>query len=370
MADKKSTPSCEYCDKRGVPILPLRYAIALPKTGAPVVTNKPSIDIPEVAGQYTLRTLRSGYLNVYDEARKHWDHYFVTPEGYFFKLNATPGTPAVFPKKPFNCPDESHRAIASCITIPNAKKATNVWLAFSDVQWTAAVQKQHEAADYRKQHMRCVDVKAYTASVDAKHCLPIKDVSSKVIEYVLDKSASKKAIGFSPFLADDRKGKSQRLIEECERLAPGKAFAVVVADAPGIAAELDHLMTQSASDFANHRDRKHPLMISSAILQVKDALYPQTYNAEENAANFLADEEERNPYSALSEKQLEKLRTVTPAQVRTATDNAWKTKYRTKFNEDAMEKWQEKFKAEDKDFQEKIITPLAKALIAWLDSAP
>jgi hypothetical protein len=368
MADKKSTPSCDYCEKRGLPILPLRYAIARPQKGAPIVTNKPSINIPDSAGQYTLRILRSGYLNVYDEARKHWDHYFVTPDGYYSKLNTKPGAVIVTPKEPFNCKLEGHREIASCITIPNAKKATNVWLAFSDVQWTEAVQKQHDAADYRKQHMRCVDVKAYAASVDAKHCLPIKDVSSKVIEYALDQSASKKAIGFSPFLADDRKGKSQRLIEECERIAPGKAFAVVVADAAGIAAELDHLMTRSASDFANHRDRKHPLMVSTAILQFKDALYTQTFESEENAANYLADEEERNPYSSFSEKQLEKLRTVTPAQARTATDNAWKTKYRTKFNEDAMEKWQVKFKAEDKDFQEKIIIPLAKALLAWLES--
>jgi hypothetical protein len=372
-----NNPNCEYCDKRGVPILPLRYAIAFSNTGAPQVTNKPSIEITAAAGQYTLRTMRSGYLNVFDEARKRWDEYFVTPDGYFFKIHKTKGQPLVLPKKPFNCPDEGHRAVASCITIPDAKNATKVWLAFSDVQWTEAVRKKHDSVDYRKQHMRCVDVKAYTASADAEHCLPIKDVGSKVAEYVFDKAVAHKSLGFSPFSPVVRKGQSQRLIEECERLAPSKGFAVVLADAAGIAAELDSLMTMHASNFANHDSRKRPLMVSSAVLQIKEAIHSQAIQAEEQAAEELAREYITQPdiLSLISsdarqrrEKQYEALRTVTHAEAEKAANRVWKEKYSTKFNEQAMNAWRAQFEKESKAFDEKIITPLAKALIEWLDS--
>ena len=58
---------CEFCDKRGVPILPLRYAIAPAGAGAPAVATV-GIVPSATAAHYTRRLLRAGYLYVYDVA--------------------------------------------------------------------------------------------------------------------------------------------------------------------------------------------------------------------------------------------------------------------------------------------------------------
>ncbi|WP_155295273.1 T6SS effector BTH_I2691 family protein [Chromobacterium violaceum] len=370
-----TNPSCEYCDKRGVPIFPARYAVALPNANAPALASKPMVALPDASSQYTLRTLRSGYLYVYDEARKRWDDYFVTEDGYFFKTSTqAKGQPLVLPKKPFSCPDEGHRAIASCITIPDAKRATKVWLAFSDGQWTEAVRKRHDSVDYRKKHMRCVDVKAYSASVDAKYCLPIKDAGSKIAEYALDKAALGKAVGFSPIPLASRKGGAERLIAEAEKLAPGKGFIVALSDPVGIAAELSALMIHHASAFANKKENKHPLMASMAISQIKMAVEDQALEAEHQAAEELSNDYISQPdlsvlFSSSARKrreaQYDALRTVTPAEAKRAQKLAW-DKYRTKFNEPAMQAWQAKFEAESQKFDQATIQPLAKVYLGWL----
>ncbi|OQS43862.1 T6SS effector BTH_I2691 family protein [Chromobacterium haemolyticum] len=369
--------TCDYCEKRGVPILPLRYAVAMPNAGAPKPASPPSIALPAASGQYTLRLLRSGYLYVYDEARKRWDDYFVTADGYFCKIFPVKGQPTPIPSKAFNCCDPSHRALASCITIPDAKRATKVWLGFSDAQWTDDVRKRHESADYRKQHMRCVDVNAYTAGADGKHCLPIKNVGAKVSEYALDDAALKKALSFSPHQLDSRKKQTAMLLAQCEQLMPGKGFAVALTDPVGIASELSSLMDVHAHAFANAPSRKHPLMAASAIRQIKNEVHAQALKAEQNAAEELADQQLME-YGALpslfpslrkkQEELDEQIRTVTPQQIKTAQTHAWK-RYHDQFNEDAMDAWYKGFEAESQVFHQQTIAPLAKAHVSWMDTA-
>ena len=211
--DDPCSKKCEFCDKRGVPILPLRYAVAPTGSGVPQAPAL-KVALPDEAAQYTRRLLRSGYLYVYDEARNRWDDYFVTAQSYYFKLASTPGTPVVIPEKEFDCACERHRAIASCITIPDAKRATNVWIGFSDVQWTDNVRQRHADAAYRKRHMRCVDVKAFANSADAAHCIGIHTVGQHVAEYAMERAKLKSALGWSPFALDMRKERAQRLIQD------------------------------------------------------------------------------------------------------------------------------------------------------------
>lgn len=374
-----SNQKCEYCDKRGVPIFPVRYAIALPGVGAPQIANKPSIELSATSAQYTLRLLRSGYLYVFDEARKRWDEYFITPDGYFFKISTqVKGIAPALPTKPFNCPDEGHRAIASCITIPDAQRATKVWLGFSDVQWTETVRKRNESEDYRKRHMRCVDVKAYTAGVDAKHCQPIKELASKVVEYTLDKTGMQRTVGFSRFKQESRKGRAERLIQEAEKLAPGKGFMLTLNDPVGIAAELADAMVHHASTFANDKKRKHPLMASMAIAEIKNAVEMQAVEAEHQAAEKLANEYISQPditvlfSDAAKERRVktyESIRDVSADEARRARIREW-AKYQGKFNEPAMLEWQKQFEAESKKFHADVIQPLAKSWIAWADGKP
>ena len=369
--DKK----CDYCDKRGVPILPLRYAAVPAGTASPVATG-PAVALPASAAQYTRRLLRSGYLNVYDEARDRWDFYFVTAQAYFFKLNQIPGLPQVLPSKPFDCPDEGHREVASCITISDAKRATNVWLSYSDAMWTDAVKKLHADAAYRHRHMRCVIVNSFASSADAKHCFGIQEVGSKVAEYALDPESAGKALGWSPFPVDTRKARTQRLIDECQRLHRDKGFAVVLEDPVAIATELGVLMQRYFDNFVNDKARKRELAVSTAITQIEAAVREQAMVAEEQAGEELANQQLAQPdiallfsksYSDQKMKQVEALRTVTPEEARAAGDASWK-RYTEKFDNDARLKWQAGFDAALKAHDAKYIAPLATAHTEWMRS--
>ena len=81
---------CEFCDKSGLPILPVRYAIASVEAGAPK-TTVPQVPLGDKAAHYTRRLVRTGYVYLYDLARDTWECYFATTEGYFFKIEVKPG---------------------------------------------------------------------------------------------------------------------------------------------------------------------------------------------------------------------------------------------------------------------------------------
>ena len=76
---------CDYCDKRGLPLLLVRDGVVHSGSGAPRAAGCP-IELPGTFAYYTKRLLRSGYVYLFDEARNRWENYFVTPDGYFAKL--------------------------------------------------------------------------------------------------------------------------------------------------------------------------------------------------------------------------------------------------------------------------------------------
>lgn len=380
MPDKKV---CDYCDKRGVPILPLRYAVAPPGAGFPMATG-PEVSLDPQAAHYTRRLLRSGYLYVFDEARKRWDDYFVTADGYFFRLHSSPGVPPVLPQKPFNCPDVGHAAVASCITIPDAKRATKVWLGFSDVQWTDAVRKLHASAAYRARHMRCVNVKAYAASTDKAHCLPIGHIATDVTEYKLGAGELNRQLAFSPFAPTSRLGTAESLVKQAERLAPGKGFAVVLDDPAGVAQEIALLMKRNHDLFVDDADRKYGVAVDGVLTQMELAIKQEgerdrLMQAQRDAVNLT------NPgymgggdgggaaaggmalarwMNSDLDKKLEEIeeniRNVPGPELDAAANKAW-TKYAKKLKATERDQWRQTFDAQMKDYDARLIAPLAKS---------
>jgi len=366
-----STNKCEYCDKRGLPLLLVRDGVAPAGAGAPLAAELP-IKLPASAAHYTTRLLRSGYLNVYDEARKRWETYFVTPESYFFKLLQTPGVTPVVPSKPFNCPDQGHRAVASCITVSDPKNATKVWLGFSDTLWTDATRKAHDDAALRQRHMVAIDVKAALAGAKSPHTRPIKQVSAVVAEYALDERKGKAAFGWDPILFHSRHGQEERLVQECEALRPGKGLIVTLPDPAGIVQELAFLMKRNADLFTSQPEFARNLAASGAIEQIESAVRTQAELSEIAAAEQMANEQiSSNPLghwlSESTRKRTEELREVTPAEAKLAADNGWK-KYAKKFDGNARQQWQNGFNAKLDAYDKKFIAPLALSHVAWMRS--
>lgn len=366
-----TSTKCEFCDKRGLPLLLVRDAVAPAGAGAPLAPSLP-IELAPAAAHYTKRLLRSGYVNVYDEARRRWEAYFVTADGYFFKLLQTPGGAPVVPAKPFNCPDEAHRAVASCITISDPKNASKVWIGFSDVLWTDAVRTANENIAYRKRHMTEINVKAALKGNHAPH-KSLAQLDSIVAEYAMEPVQAKNTLEWSPFRYCSRRGHADRLKQECESLRPEGGVIVTLPDPAGIVQELAFLMKRNADLFIqSHAEHKRNLAASSAIDALEEAIRKQAEDGEIVAANELANQQiKANPlghlFSESTRARTHKIREVTSAELKQAADKAWE-KYAVKFSEQDRQSWLRPFGEKLAAFDKLFIAPLALAHVAWMKS--
>jgi hypothetical protein len=366
-----STKTCEFCDKRGLPLLLVRDGVAPAGAVAPLAPSL-SIELNAKAAHYTKRLLRTGYVNVFDEARHRWEVYFVTQEGYFFKLLDTPGVIAAIPQKPFNCPDQGHRAVASCITVPDPVNASKVWIGFSDVRWTDAIRKLNEDIAYRKRHMTEIDVQAVLMGSLAPH-RAITQVDATIAEYAMNPSLAKANFSWCPFTFDFRHGRADRLKQECEALRPGKGIIVTLSDPAGIARELARLMKRNADLFITVRptDQRN-LTASMAIDQIKQAIQEQAQKNEIAAAKDFAEQQIRaNPlghlFSETTRAQTDNVGKVTPLHLERAAVAAW-DKYKEKFDETARQAWHSPFRKRLEEFDAVFIAPLALSHVAWMKS--
>lgn len=367
-----TTPTkCEFCDKRGLPILLVRDAVASAGAGAPLAPGLP-IELSPGAAHYTKRLLRSGYVNVFDEARRRWEAYFVTDDGYFFKLLQAPGAIPVVPSKPFNCPDEGHRALASCITVPDPVNASRIWIGFSDVVWTEAVRKLHDDPVYRKRHMVEIDIKAALSGKHHPH-RPIAQVSAVVAEYAMAPSLVKANFSWAPFKFAIRYDGADRLQRECDALRPGSAVIVTLPDPAGIAQELACLMRRNAELFlASRPEDRRNLVASLAIDSIEEAIRTQSEHLEIIAAEKNAnDQEKTNPLGHLlsqsTRARTEAMRNVNQAQLTSSAEREWK-KYAEKFDDKARQDWYAPFSKKLDAFDAVFIAPLAINHVAWMES--
>lgn len=82
MAQPTKRAGCRFCQRHGLPILPVRPAIMSQHDILPTLPD--NVQVP-IAAQgetaYTLRLMRSGYLNIWDDYGNSWINYFVTDGG-------------------------------------------------------------------------------------------------------------------------------------------------------------------------------------------------------------------------------------------------------------------------------------------------
>lgn len=367
--------NCEFCDKKGLAVLPVRPAIA------PAGSNAPKADAAMLVGadgiavapaSYTLRHLRPGYLYTYDEARKWLHAYVVTEGGYLYKLDPAETAPA---KLAFSCAPEKCGTVASCVTIPDVKRATKVWFGFSDVQWTPAVIERHKDAAYRTKHMVCLDVQAWVGSKKNKGAADISQVEKLVAEYALSDTQGK-AMAFTTGGFKSKASTAQALKDRIPTISPAGGLVMSMPDPAGVAADLGALMQHLHDSFVNAKGWTRELSVSTAISQIEAAVRASALEAEEAAADQLANETLSQPdigmlfegYRKKKLDQIEEIRDVSPAEAKRAEDNAWR-KYTDKFDQKAAKAWKEQFDEQLKQWDQKQISPLALAHVAWMKSS-
>lgn len=183
-------PQCRNCNKDGLAILPVRYAVvpkSIPAT-LPAGLGDKVKDVSIDHHQYALRVLRQGYAYVYYERHPtnvliKWETYGVSETGYLWKMNSHLQMSPVTSDP--TCARSGHNLPASVIVIPTPEKCGKVWIAFSDHPWSAETYKDfqlHPAS--RAKRMQAFEPAKWIASGKYQHCLPATESNiNQVLEY-------------------------------------------------------------------------------------------------------------------------------------------------------------------------------------------
>lgn len=368
-------PGCEFCDKRGLPVLPVRYSIA-PKTAGAPSTRALDADGKAIVGlgshaHYTRRLLRNGYLYVYDEARKRWEGYFITNSAHFMRFQVGKPVPSVYTADKQPCDRAGHQEVAAMITIPDPKNATQVWFGFSDVEWTAAVLKKHQDAAYRKKHMQVLDVKKALAHAKQPNVHALKELSGKVAEYACDPAKARTADGFKdavfPFNA--RKPQLEETLAAANALRRDAGIILSLHDPVGMAVEISTAMSQHYQRFIRRHGFQHPLAVSDTIVSLRKAIAHQAELSMVDPVKHRARNIHGSTAGIFFMDEIDPLAPDTPnvsvAQLQKAADNSWK-KYLNKYDESKRAAFQKSYEEKLQIFDTEYIAPLAQVHAAWM----
>jgi hypothetical protein len=381
--------------------MPVRLALAtaenpVPVPGAPFTGNAAGLDNGRF--QYVLRTLRVGYLYVYDEARNKWAGYVVTADSHYYYFD--PGTPPPSAETiVFSCSRAPlERALASCITIEHTKNlpATRAFLAFSDVAWTPAVFTQHQDAGHRERSMRWINLASWIGSHKQTHCDELERADAIVSEYALAQSRGVALNEWNPFAFSSKAlvgahGKPLQFVKALVEAARQKDEALRVAGRPALGLKVQHgaivsvndpagilretakLLQFKTNEFMTHPSRVRQLALSSAISALKSAIGNQAVKDEEAAAQQLASQQvSNNPLGHVlfesTRKQTEALRTVTRSEAQRARARSW-DKYAEKFDGAKLTAFDNQFKTDVADFDSQWVFTLSDFHAKWLRDA-
>lgn len=261
--------NCKFCDKQGVWIYPLRYAVAVAANPAnlqalpgalPSSLGQNVTDIALSANaRYTARVSRGGYIYALIERSgvRYWQAYLVVEDSLLYQFDSeNPPRQTV----EFSCERTSCGIDASVISINEVSDVSAVWLMFSPSALTKAKldeYKKNADAYAGMGKMQVFDVKAWsTTGTFQTHMLTPDHLKTNVPEFVLHaqgKDALTSPLGLvmkaqmfpainaayagTPPKADG--GENGYLGVLAQRLKAQKAMVCVLFDHIGIAQELN-----------------------------------------------------------------------------------------------------------------------------------
>jgi hypothetical protein len=409
---------CPICDQKGLPILPVRYEVSrvqsvkrLPmQLSAPFSASQ--IKLPPNYARYTLRLLRAGYLYVFNERRQHWSGYVVSDDAHLVEYDLRAPAPKLGDAQP--CSRMAASQTGRYLVIPDASHPEllgKIWLAFSSAAWTDEILKQHQSADYRRRHMRSIDVAAWAKGGGAQpHMDTIYAAKDKVAEFHLasDYSIANKSglLGpqtlptvtvsasgpaFSHSLTDMLsfdKGRVDALVATMRQVAgqlspdsQGIDPAVVAIDDPvGLIADLNQLILEESIVWAEQPERKEKRESALAITALREAIKNGAVESEEAA---------RKDRAMIGQSVMQTLFGRAHTTQFTRPVQEWDDDWFKVEDEDEIlrlgaeswEKYQKHLKGgkayedylkntyvnELKQLGEQVITPLDEAYVAWLE---
>ncbi|KWF37627.1 T6SS effector BTH_I2691 family protein [Burkholderia pseudomultivorans] len=367
---------CEFCQKSGLAILPIRAAVMRRNSGAPNLPKNlqpvdgqggKSLSLTGPVAAYTGRTLREGFLYVYDE-RGTWEKYWITQRGYLMKLPVGVPLNSAYVEGREPCNKTGHREIAACITVKAPKSARRIWVGYSVAEWTPRVFELNQEEAYRSRHMRVFDVKKWMESGKAPHAQALDSVASVVAEYAPKSKVD--TFAFSPYAFNSRASTADSLLHAATSLGHRPGAMLVIDDPAGMATEIGAIAAELHNEFMAVGERSRKLSVSTAILSLQSAVADR---AEINAivegdemeqdGHWVPDGLGRMTYVANPPK----LPDTTVADLRDASKKSW-DKYLNDYDEIARGDWHNQFNTEYGQFHDEILHPLAMSHVKWMTS--
>lgn len=247
---------CKFCDKKGLLILPLRYAAVL---GAQTVQKLPSLpstlgenvsDLVLEHGKYAPRFLRQGYLYVLIKRPGvlYWEAYCVLEEGFLYKFPFG-SPPTIIPE--FSCDRSVCGVDASMLSINDVDSVEKIYLLFAPSAMTIAKLDDYKAkADSKVDagKMQVFDPKGWATNQTAqKHSISAQEVGSHVVEFLLYKQ------GAAALQSDLGKGMLSQLFPPIDAAFAGMPAPSADSSAPGRLGQLEHKMKKTkAAAFVMH----------------------------------------------------------------------------------------------------------------------
>lgn len=409
-------PSCPLCDKQGLLIAPVIYALARSDAGKAPALQAPfatSLSLPDSA-HFTLRLPRTSYLYVFDEARNEWTGYTINPQGYLMPFGPGQKTPPLLPVVKFDeaCSRKGDPHAARCIAIKDADSATNVWLGLSDTPWTSHVLDLHDDPGYRKAHMRCIDVGSWVKSKGKAqpHVASLEHLATLVAEFIPDANASLKTPSQQRALTKAVGEKAKKVWEQgafgfsvstffpqaptsgpafntwaTTQSAPNPPMLVALDDPIGIAADLNGLAMQRMAEWLElDATRKWKKATSLTIDMLSEAVKKQAVEERRQREIDQVDQEWGQATTAAFsmamgnrlQEEIGKVNRRIAAKTDSIGDEAWAkyrdgTWYTTKSYDEIKRKADDAvFNSTLKAFDEQTISPLSQAYLGLIGSAP
>ncbi|MDR7016100.1 T6SS effector BTH_I2691 family protein [Acinetobacter sp. 3657] len=388
-----TTSNCKRCQKQGLPLFISRFSVGRGSAiRSPIAKPAGYPELPASSSYYTLRNLRAGFLYIYDSLDNSIKAYSLTSGGLASLINVSEPQSAIdaFNNQHGACMRQSEKfANATLITISKPAVARSIFISYSEYKWTQAVLNAHRgtsaAAVEMRKHMTEVKVGGQTVS-----SLPIQRLQNSVNEYSLTKQQGDGAFAWSTRGFLELKSNAPKIIEEANRLAPGKGLVVAIHDPVALMSDISALIDELGRIW--QQSHQHPLRIYSEVEQLKTAV---ELDAANNAAlDFdrarstitektteqifvpalgsyidvptvaVAGYHEKEDLPPLTPQQLQRLRT----RINSSQQSAWARYQRELSSPTAPENWKKNFDTKAIDYQKKFIEPLAKAHLAWFKS--
>ena len=393
-----ATP-CPFCEKKGLPILPVRYGIAGTKTFGSYRVDKAPPDATQLLGPaevplsvpetvYTGRILRAGFLYVFYETYQSWEAYAVDSAGCLSILPIAEDTPPGGERFHDDCKrDATKMANASVLTIQDPGSAGKVWIGFSDAWWTAAIRSKNAAlsAKQRAKFMRLVDVSAWynhgkPGAAPPAHGFQIYQVDMIVTEYAMSLTNEVSALRWSPFPYLDIVS-ATALKAECDALAPAQGLVLALQDPAGIAQEIPAYMSARWEAFSDQWRRPVNVDANLAVLQAaverqaqSDLYDTKVKDVRDHHAGLVLDA--LGPAGMATDWYLRKRPQageahkvqLTAAELDKARTDAW-GKYTKVINQHQRDTFRQNYQAAAKQYESQFVVPLAKTHVAWMQSA-